>query len=279
MKIAAVQLCSGVEIGENLRASEVLIRRAAAGGASLIATPEMTHLLQRDSSQLYAAIAPQDKDKGVQFYARLAAELKIHLLIGSLAVQSASEPASKSAPKRVVNRSFLFGPAGDILAVYDKIHLFDAQVSAAESWKESRVYDRGYKAVTAQAGKAVLGLSICYDLRFAGLYRRYAQCGAHIMTVPAAFTRPTGQAHWETLLRARAIETGSFVLAPAQGGEHADGRETYGHSLIIGPWGEVLAASETDSPAIISAEIDLSQVSQARARIGAWQHAPEFEGP
>jgi predicted amidohydrolase len=271
MKIAAVQLCSGIDVSENLRESEALIRRAASAGASLIATPEMTHLLQRDSAALFAAIASQDADKGVQFYARLAAELKVHLLIGSLAILS--------APQRAVNRSFLFGPTGEILAVYDKIHLFDAQVSDTESWTESRVYDRGSKAVTAQAGEAVLGLSICYDLRFAGLYRRYAQAGAHIMTVPAAFTRPTGQAHWETLLRARAIETGSFVLAPAQGGEHADGRKTYGHSLIIGPWGEVLAASETDSPAIIIAEIDLSSADKARARIRAWQHEPDYGAP
>lgn len=274
MKIAVIQLRSGAEIEANLRAAEQLIRAAAAGGAGFIATPEMTHILQRSPKKLFAALRPEENDKGVKFFAALAKELRINLLIGSLAILKSEG--------RAANRSFLFGPNGDILARYDKIHLFDVTVSRAETWKESAVYDRGELAVTAdivsQDGKdsAKLGLSICYDLRFAGLYRRYAEAGAQILTVPAAFTKPTGEAHWEALLRARAIETGSFVIAPAQGGLHEDGRTTYGHSLIIGPWGEVLAKIENDAPGYVAADIDLDDVAAARAKIPAWQHNPDY---
>lgn len=269
MRIAAVQLRSGVDIDANLRAAEALIREAAADGAAFIATPEMTHLMQRSRRQLLASISPQETDTAVQFFAALAAELGVHLLIGSLAILVAAG--------RAVNRSFLFAPTGDILASYDKIHLFDAVISPQEKWQESRTYDRGKKAVSSPVGGgAILGLSICYDLRFAALYRHYAAAGAHIIAVPAAFTAPTGKAHWETLLRARAIETGSFIIAPAQGGRHEDGRTTYGHSLIIGPWGEVLAQAGHDEPGIVAAQIDLQQVKKARARIPAWNHNPDY---
>lgn len=268
MKIAAVQLRSGVDIDANLIAAEALIRAAAKDGAKFIATPEMTHIVQRSPKRLFAVLQPEESDKGAAFFWGLAKELGIHLLIGSLAILKSEG--------RAVNRSFLFGPKGETLARYDKIHLFDVSVSRAETWKESAVYDRGEMAVTADINGAKLGLSVCYDVRFAALYRHYAQAGAHILTVPSAFTKPTGEAHWESLLRVRAIETGSFVIAPAQGGLHADGRATHGHSLIIGPWGDIIAQIDGDEPGYITADIDLNEVTAARAKIPAWEHNPDY---
>ncbi len=268
MRAACVQMCSGIDIDANLDAAEGLIRRAADEGATFIATPEMTHILQRSAKDLFAAIRPEKKDKGVAFFSSLAASLGIDLLIGSLAIQIGEG--------RAANRSFLFGPNGAVKARYDKIHLFDVTVSESETWKESRVYGAGKKAVIAPVQEGVVGLSICYDLRFASLYRALSQAGAQILAVPAAFTRPTGEAHWETLLRARAIETGAYVMAPAQAGLHADGRETWGHSLIIDPWGKVIASLEGHEPGVLVADLDLELVSTARAKIPAWQHNPEF---
>lgn len=268
MRVAAIQMRSGIDIDANLAAADTLIRRAASAGATLIATPEMTHLLQRSPKRLFAAIQPEDSDKGVAFFSALAAELSIDLLIGSLAI--------KAGEGRAVNRSFLFGPDGAIKACYDKIHLFDVTISRAETYKESHVYDRGARAVTAPVQDMKLGLSVCYDVRFAGLYSAYARAGADIIAVPAAFTQPTGAAHWETLLRSRAIETGSFIIAPAQGGHHEDGRATWGHSLIIGPWGDIRAQIDGDEPGIISAVIDAEDVAMARRKIPAWQHAPDY---
>lgn len=259
---------SGVDIDANLAAAEALIRAAANQGASFIATPEMTHILQRSSKKLFAAITDEANDSGVKRFAALAKELSIDLLIGSLAI--------KTGEKRAANRSYLFGPEGRIKARYDKIHLFDVTVSAAETWKESNVYDRGDKAVMADIDGGALGLSICYDLRFPPLYRHYGQSGADIIAVPAAFTRPTGEAHWAPLLRARAIETGSFIIAPAQGGLHADGRTTYGHSMIIGPWGDIRARLDNDEAGFICAEIDVADVQDARRRIPAWNHNPDY---
>ena len=268
MKAACVQLRSGTDIYDNISAATDLIKRAADQGAEFIATPEMTHILQRSPKRLFAQITEESQDAGVQAFARLSAELNVHLLIGSLAI--------KTRDMRAANRSFLFDPGGEIIARYDKIHLFDVTVSRAETWKESNVYDRGDKAVNADMGGAMLGMSICYDLRFPALYRHYAQSGAQILSVPAAFTRPTGQAHWQSLLRARAIETGSFVIAAAQGGEHADGRATWGHSMIINPWGDIIAALDHDRPDTIYADIDLSEVEQARRKIPAWNYDPDF---
>lgn len=268
MKIAAIQMRSGADIAANLMAAETLIRTAANDGADFIATPEMTHLLQRSPKKLFAAITDEAHDLGVKHFAALAKELSIDLLIGSLAI--------KTAESRAANRAFLFGRDGQLTARYDKIHLFDVTVSKAETWKESSIYDRGETAVMANIDGAKLGLSICYDLRFPALYRHYGQAGADIIAVPAAFTKPTGEAHWDTLLRARAIETGSFIIAPAQGGPHEDGRTTYGHSIIIGPWGDVRAHLETDQPGYICADIDVADVSDARRRIPAWNHDPNF---
>lgn len=269
MRIAAIQLRSGTDIAANIATASRLIRQAASEGATFIAAPEMTHLVQRSSSKLFASIYPEDKDPGVKAFGDLAAELGIDLLIGSLAIQTGEQ--------RAANRAILFGPDGQIKARYDKIHLFDVTISETETWKESRVYDAGDKAVMADIGEAQLALSICYDLRFPKLYRHYGQAGAQIIAVPAAFTRPTGKAHWHTLLRARAIETGAFIIAPAQGGDHEDGRSTFGHSLIVDPWGEIIAELGTDEPGILQADINLSAVADARRKIPAWNHEPDFE--
>ena len=268
MKVAVIQMRSGADISANLDAAETLIRRAADEGARFIATPEMTHILQRSSEHLFASITDEGSDRGVGQFSALAQELGIDLLIGSLAI--------KTGERRAANRSFLFNKEGQLTARYDKIHLFDVSVSREETWKESNVYDRGDKAVMADIDGAKIGLSICYDLRFPSLYRHYGQSGADIMAVPAAFTRPTGQAHWESLLRARAIETGSFIIAPAQGGLHEDGRTTYGHSMIIGPWGDIRACLDNDEPGYMCAEIDMADVADARRRIPAWIHNPSF---
>lgn len=268
MRAACVQLCSGVDIESNLAASSELIREAAASGAAFIATPEMTHLLQRSSRELFSVIAGEAEDKGVAHFGNLARDLNVTLLIGSLAI--------KAGENRAVNRSYMFGRDGSLLAKYDKIHLFDVSVSKKDTWQESRIYARGDKAVTAQVGEANIGLSICYDLRFPHLYRAYAQQDVDIITAPAAFTRPTGKAHWETLLRARAIETGAFIIAPAQGGVHEDGRETWGRSMIVGPWGDIRASLCHDEPGILIADIDLEDVKAARAKIPAWTHDPDF---
>lgn len=268
MRIAAIQMRSGASISENLDVSTALIKDAKLAGADFIATPEMTHLMLRSPKRLFQAIAPEDEDLGVAHYSALAKDLNTPLLIGSLAI--------KVSETKALNRSYLFGADGDILARYDKIHLFDVTISRAETYKESNVYQAGDRAVTAKIGEAKLGLSICYDVRFGELYRHYAQIGSHILMIPAAFTKPTGEAHWETLLRARAIETGSFVVAPAQGGLHEDGRTTWGRSMIIGPWGDIRAALDNDEPGFVSAIIDLNDVDLARRKIPAWQYNPPY---
>ncbi len=268
MRAACIQLRSGADIAANIDLASQLITEAARAGAKFVATPEMTHILQRSPKRLFAAIKPEDDDPGVKAFGALAGALGIDLLIGSLAIKTGGD--------RAANRSFLFGPDGQITERYDKIHLFDVQVSRQETWKESRVYDAGRKAVTADISGARLGLSICYDLRFPHLYRHYGQSGAEIITVPAAFTRPTGEAHWHALLRARAIETGSFVMAPAQGGLHEDGRETYGHSLMVNPWGDIIAELDHNDPGILLADLNMDDVKEARRKIPAWNHDPEF---
>lgn len=268
IKAAVIQLRSAAQIEQNLKAAGALIRQAASDGARFIATPEMTHILQRSPKRLFAAISEEAEDRGVSYFSALARELKIDLLIGSMAI--------KTGERRAANRSFLFDKNGAITARYDKIHLFDVTVSRAETWKESNVYDRGEGVVLADIDGAKLGLSICYDLRFAKLYRHYARSGAQILTVPAAFTRPTGEAHWESLLRARAIETSSFVIAPAQGGSHEDGRSTWGRSMIVGPWGRIRAILDHDEPGYICAELDIEDVKSARSKIPAWNYEPDY---
>ena len=261
-------MCSGVDPATNIEAASALIRQAAAAGAQLVATPEMTSLLVRKREQLFELAQPEADDPALAAFKALADELGIHLLIGSLAIRLSSE--------RCANRSFLIGPDGEVMARYDKLHMFDVDVDEHNRWQESTTYQAGDTACLAGTVLGQIGLTICYDVRFSALYTALARAGADILTVPAAFTAVTGEAHWHVLLRARAIETGCFVIAPAQSGLHEDGRETYGHSLIINPWGEIIGEAENGDPGIVVAEIDLEQVQQARARIPSLQHGREI---
>ena len=257
---ACIQMRSGTEPAANIAAACVLIREAAGQGATFIATPEMTNLLDIRPGMARAKVRREAEDDGLPVLRALAAELGITLLVGSLAIALEDD-------ERFANRSFLIGPDGAILARYDKIHMFDVEVGDGQTYRESRAYRPGTEAVLAQSPAGRLGLTVCYDLRFPHLYRRLAQAGAEILTIPAAFTRVTGEAHWHVLVRARAIETGSFVIAPAQGGKHEDGRETFGHSLIVSPWGEILAEAAGAEPGVILGRIDQADVAKARGRI------------
>ena len=259
-RAACVQMRSGTEVADNIDAASALVRQAAKAGAVFIATPEMTNILDIRPGMARPKIVAQEDDATLAAIRALAVELGVWLLLGSIAVTVESED-------RRANRSFLIAPDGKVVAQYDKIHMFDVEVGDGQTYRESRAYRPGTSAVLAKTSIAPIGMTICYDLRFPALYRTLAQAGAQILTVPAAFTRVTGEAHWHVLLRARAIETGCFVIAPAQGGRHEDGRETYGHSLIISPWGEILAEADGDEPGVIWADIDLDQVAKARARI------------
>ena len=269
--IALLQMRSGIDPARNLDDADAMIREAAANGARFIATPETTHLVQRDAGALPALLRSMETDPAMARFGELAAELEIDLLIGSMAF--AGEDG------RAVNRSVLFAPSGAVAATYDKIHMFDVSLGAGENYRESDNYRPGDQAVLAQAAGLTLGLTICYDVRFAALYRRLAKAGAIAMTVPSAFTRPTGRAHWEVLLRARAIETGGFILAPAQGGSHEDGRKTWGRSMVVGPWGDVIAALDHDEPDVLYAEIRPGDALRARERIPALKGDRDFLGP
>ena len=271
VKLALIQCRTPATQGAALAHVAPLVRAAAAGGAQLIATPEATNILERDRTKLFEKIATAEDDACVQGLIALAAELKIWLLIGSALVKRADGGAA--------NRAMLVSPDGVVVATYDKIHMFDVDLPTGERARESEAYTPGEAAVVADTPVGRLGLTICYDVRFPYLHRALAQAGAEIITVPAAFTRPTGEAHWEILLRARAIETGAFVLAAAQGGRHEDGRGTWGRSLIIGPWGEVLAQSTDDEPGVIAATIDLAEVGKARAAIPALKNERAFAPP
>lgn len=263
IKVACVQMRSGIDVAENVAAASALIRDAAGRGAQLIATPEMTTLLDRQPGAAWEKSTTEEADHGLAAFRALARELKVTLLIGSISIRAEN--------RKCANRSFLISPQGDVLARYDKIHMFDVQLGAGNEYRESDSYAAGGEAVVAPLDGAALGLSVCYDVRFPDLYRQLAVAGAQIIAVPAAFTRITGEAHWHILLRARAIETGCFVIAPAQGGKHADGRETYGHSLIIDPWGKILAEAGTD-PGVIVATLDLAKVDEARRKIPSLSH-------
>ncbi|MES3026590.1 MAG: carbon-nitrogen hydrolase family protein [Pseudomonadota bacterium] len=248
-----------------------LVREAAAQGATFIVTPEGTNILQRDKQALLPQLTLLGDDPVVQGLQALAAELSVAILVGSALV--------KREDGKAANRSALISPLGDIVATYDKLHMFDVDLPTGESARESATYEPGEEAVAVHAGQMRLGLTICYDVRFPALYRALAVAGAQVITVPAAFTRPTGEAHWEILLRARAIETGSFVLASAQGGFHEDGRGTFGRSLAIGPWGEVLGKLDHDEPGVLVVDLDLAAVDKARTAIPALANARGFEAP
>jgi len=271
LKVGLIQLRTPASQGAALRHAEPLIRQAAAGGADLILTPESSNLFQGGRDRLLEVLASPEADEAVLGLRALAAELGVWLLIGSAMVRREDGKAA--------NRSMLAGPTGEVAATYDKIHMFDVDLPTGERYRESASYEPGDRAVVAEAAGATLGLSVCYDLRFAALYRALARGGAEILTVPSAFTRPTGSAHWEVLLRARAIETGSFVLAPAQGGTHEDGRATWGRSMAISPWGKILAAADGDEPGVVLVELDLAEVREARRAIPALDNARAFSGP
>ncbi|MCI3131678.1 carbon-nitrogen hydrolase family protein [Phenylobacterium aquaticum] len=248
-----------------------LVREAAAQGAQLIATPEGSNILQKDKAKLLPQLTLLAQDPVVVGLQALAAELGVWLLIGSALV--------KREDGKAANRAALVSPKGEIVSTYDKLHMFDVDLPTGETARESETYEPGDRAVTADIGAARLGLTICYDVRFPALHRALALAGAQVITVPAAFTRPTGAAHWEILLRARAIETGSFVLAPAQGGFHEDGRGTYGHTIAIAPWGEVLGELAHDEPGVLVVDLDLAAVDKARAAIPALANARAFSPP
>ena len=265
LKIACIQMCGSIDIDRNIETARQLITEAADQGAKFIATPEMTNIVDLRPGMARPKIVVETEDRALKAFQALAEEKKIWLVIGSLAVALEDDA-------RLANRSFLITPAGEITARYDKAHMFDVEVGDGQSYRESRSYKPGETAMLAETNIGAVGLTICYDLRFAALYRQLAEAGAEIITCPAAFTKVTGAAHWHTLLRARAIETGSFLIAPAQVGQHEDGRETYGHSLVVSPWGEIIAERTEDTPGILIAEIDLAEVSKARSRIPSLKH-------
>ncbi len=271
MKVALIQTRTPATPQAALDHVLPLVREAVAGGARFIATPEGTNVLQRDRDQLLPLLRSLEDDIVVAGLRRAASEAGAWLLIGSALVLREDGKAA--------NRSALVGPDGAIVATYDKLHMFDVDLPTGETARESATYEPGERAVTAPAGDLKVGMSVCYDLRFPALYRALALAGAEVMTIPAAFTRPTGAAHWEVLMRARAIETGSFVLAPAQGGRHEDGRGTYGHSIAVAPWGEVLGQLDHDEPGVLFAELDLAAPGKARAAIPALANARAFTLP
>ncbi|MGB5948616.1 MAG: carbon-nitrogen hydrolase family protein [Parvibaculum sp.] len=267
---ACVQLRAGRNVAANVEAAEGFVRQAAEAGATFVATPENTSLMEAERALLFEKAKPEDEDEALRALRAVAREKKIWLLIGSLPIRVAED--------KLANRSFLISPEGRIAARYDKIHMFDVDLAGGESYRESRNFAAGESAVTADLPWGRLGLSICYDLRFPRLYRALAHEGARFLTVPSAFTRQTGEAHWHVLLRARAIETGSFVFAPAQGGRHENGRETFGHSLIVAPWGEIIAEAGTE-PGIVTAMVDPAKVEEARGRVPSLKHDRSFDLP
>lgn len=271
---ACIQINAGPEIAPNLAILEDLIREAATAGADLILTPESSDLIEPHRASMLHMIRPEADHAGLRHHRALATELGRWILVGSFLL--AGDPGDPDGRAR--NRSFLIDPQGGIAARYDKIHMFDVEIADGQSYRESRRFAPGDRAVLAALPWGTLGLTICYDLRFPGLYRALAEAGALFLTAPSAFTRKTGDAHWHCLLRARAIETGSYLLAAAQCGTHARGRETYGHSLIVSPWGEVLADGGTE-PGIVFAEIDPARALEARRAIPALAGGRRFRSP
>ena len=269
--VGLVQLRTPADQAAALAHAEPLVRQAAAEGAQFIVTPEVSNIVQRDRARLMPMLTTAEADVFVQGMVALAKELQVWLLIGSALVLRQGGGAA--------NRSMLIGPAGRIVASYDKMHMFDVDLPSGETARESEAYVPGEAAVVAETPWGRVGLSICYDVRFPYLYRAMAKADAVMLAVPAAFTRSTGEAHWETLLRARAIENGCYVLAAAQGGKHEDGRGTWGHSMIIGPWGDVLAKLDSDEPGVLMATLDLDVVAHTRQAIPSLKNERVFAGP
>jgi predicted amidohydrolase len=267
-RAALVQLRTGRSVAGNIDATVKLVREAKSLGADYVQTPEMTSLMELDRKSLFASIAEEEHDRALVAFRELARELKLYFHVGSLSV--------KVSPDKAANRAFLIDPKGKIVARYDKVHLFDVSLADGEAYRESNSYRPGETAVVTELPWGRLGLSICYDLRFPALYRALAEAGAHFLAIPSAFTRQTGEAHWHVLVRARAIETGAFVLAAAQGGKHENGRETFGHSLVVDPWGRIVAEGGIE-PGLVMAEIDPALVGEARGRVPALEHGRRFE--
>ena len=267
-KAAMIQMRSGLQPGANIDAAVRYIGDAKSAGAEYVLTPEMTNILAANREQLFAVVVEEEADASLATLREVARKLDIYVHVGSLAI--------RISPDRAANRSFLIDPKGDVLARYDKIHMFDVDLAGGESYRESRNYRPGELAVLADLPWGRLGLTVCYDLRFPALYRALAEAGATMLAIPSAFTKQTGEAHWHVLIRSRAIENGCFVFAAAQGGRHENGRDTFGHSLIVDPWGRIIAEGGTE-PGVIVAEINPAEVASARARIPSLQHGRRFE--
>jgi len=267
-RVGLIQLRSGRTPRANVDAALRLIGEAKAAGADYVQTPEMTNIMEVRREALFAAIVPEEEDVALAAFRDLARSQRLWVHVGSLAVRVSADKAA--------NRSFLIAPDGAIVARYDKIHMFDVDLANGESYRESRSYRAGEIAVSADLPWGRLGLTICYDLRFPALYRALAEAGASFLAIPSAFTRQTGEAHWHVLMRARAIENTCYVLAAAQGGQHENGRETFGHSLVVDPWGRVIAEGGAE-PGVVMAEIALADIAAARGRIPSLQHGRRFE--
>jgi deaminated glutathione amidase len=267
-RIGLVQMRSGLDPQANLASVLTAVDEAKRAGADYVLTPEMTNILALKREQLFASIVADEQDPTLATLREVARKLSIYIHIGSLAIKASAEKA--------VNRSFLIDRKGDVAARYDKIHMFDVDLAGGESYRESNNYRSGELAVVADLPWGRLGMTVCYDLRFPALYRALAEAGASFLAIPSAFTKQTGQAHWHVLLRARAIENGCFVFAAAQGGKHENGRETYGHSLAIDPWGRVLAEGGIEPGALI-VDIDPAEVAAARAKVPSLRHGRRFE--
>ncbi len=276
MRAALLQMSSSDDPAENLATMQAMLRQAKAEGANVALTPEVCNCVSMNRAHQTDVLRPESGDAVLAGLRETAAELGLWLLAGSLALKAVAPET------RFVNRSFLIGPEGEIAARYNKMHMFDVQVSETETYRESSGYAPGDRAVLARTPLGAIGLTVCYDVRFAYLYRALAQAGAEILTVPAAFSPGTGPAHWQPLLQARAIETGCYVLAPAQTGQHSAqsgrARETYGHSMAISPWGEVLLDAGTET-GVFCVDLDMSKVAEARRRVPALTHDRAFTGP
>jgi len=269
--VGLVQLTAGRELGPNIAAASELVRAAKARGADFILLPENAVMMEPKRPLVLEKARPEAEHPAVPAFGALAAELGAWLLVGSIAVKLDAEHCA--------NRSLLFDPKGRVAQRYDKIHMFDVDLKGGESYRESATFRAGGRAALAALPWGRLGMTVCYDLRFPHLYRALAQAGADFITIPAAFTRPTGEAHWHVLMRARAIETGCYIFAPAQCGEHAEGRKTYGHSLVVSPWGEILAEGSAAEPGVVLAAVDPAKVAEARRMIPALEHDRPFESP
>jgi predicted amidohydrolase len=267
-RVGLIQTRASRSPADNLDAVVKLIGEAKENGADYVQTPEMTNIMEVSRERLFTTIMPEENDNSLATYRELARKLSIHLHIGSRAL--------KVSPDKAANRALLIDPQGEIVARYDKIHMFDVDLAGGESYRESRSYRPGELAVLHDLPWGRLGITVCYDLRFPALYRALAEASASFLAIPSAFTRQTGEAHWHVLMRARAIENGCYVMAAAQGGKHENGRETFGHSLVVDPWGRVVAEGGTE-PGVVMAEIDPAEVAKARGRVPSLQHGRRFE--